>query len=73
MQTKIKELIEPSRLVKMKKGFRYLLFLDQNKITVEDLTEIKDYLEQYNIQLFTMMVDGDPNTAAKIYETETKI
>ena len=73
MQTKIKELMEVSQIVKLKKGFRYLLFVDENKVDCDELAEMKDYLEQYNIQLMTLLVNGDPNKIAKIYETETKI
>lgn len=73
MQTKIKELVEESKLIKLKKGYRYLLFIDRNKTRVEDVQEMQTYLDQYNIQLMCMYVDGNPNDIVKAYEAETKI
>jgi len=72
-QTKIKEIKEISSVLMMKKGFRYLWIIDEDRVRKDDVKELRDYLEQYGIQTFVLMVEGNPADAIKVYEAETKI
>jgi len=71
MKTKIKKLIETSKVIKVKEGFTYLMLVDTDKVQRNTIREMVEYSHDLKIKLLIMPVYGDPNEAAAIYEVET--
>lgn len=57
-------------VIGFKKNKRYMILLDGHKMKIDDAQSMVDLMDKMKIQGFAVLINGDVNSAVKVFEVE---